>query len=724
MWSRLSSTSSLFTAVSSIDENNETLLIKFVGSVADVIPSFPKRRTWEPELFRFVGGKQYFVIIQYNDFQYCQLKLNELAVEETTFKYECTDCEVDVEYPSEFSDVAGEGFASTTLSGNKTLVDGPLKALAVLSSAGKPVKRKKQKNKPKKLKSGHNLYSALGTIETKMRDFDPMFSSVVIDETKFEDYVTTTLQQRLAPHFKLCARVHSKGKNEEHIPVVSVLEVFDTAKLELTELQRSRVSELARLSGSNSISFLNVMDILNRVYNEQEMGFFHMTVKELMNIFDTFDVDQSGLLEASEIHEILSKLRIPSDVEKVKTHMEQINRQTDYTMDFEDFLGFCTELYTSRGGRVVANRAGFRSFNQTRILIENISSKIERHHLTIEHLNNEFQNYEEQNEIMDSIQEHSGLQRELNRVRDEKMRLRQLKREMEKQHEGWLRDIQAIHQREKRALSERVQFLESQRDKSLNALNFAKDCFETKFGIALDEVKKIRDAFSSVLDFHENTIERTHREAANFKARKRLSVERLTKYKGATSGSGNSVFHQDCYNAGKAAFTFLQTKTSALEKWLIARTHFATGDREKYLKRVNEVKEIREEFAENAIVLAGELKDCRESVVEMEGKYEREKARNEKLRSQLTNPQERKENTETARELVENIKKIQKEITSGKQTRLNWEKKLYPKTHQLNLERHKIRMLQVELGEIMILLENVKHHVLVEKEIRKKNTEM
>ena len=51
----------------------------------------------------------------------------------------------------------------------------------------------------------------------------------------------------------------------------------------------------------------------------------------------------------------------------------------------------------------------------------------------------------------------------------------------------------------------------------------------------------------------------------------------------------------------------------------------------------------------------------------------------------------------------------------GKMQRLKFETKLYPKTHQLNMERNRIRTLQVELGEIGVLLEDVKHHKRVER---------
>ena len=61
------------------------------------------------------------------------------------------------------------------------------------------------------------------------------------------------------------------------------------------------------------------------------------------------------------------------------------------------------------------------------------------------------------------------------------------------------------------------------------------------------------------------------------------------------------------YDSATAITQFLQNKTSALEKWLISRTKFTQQDREKYLKRVEQVKKQREEYEINQIELTKQL---------------------------------------------------------------------------------------------------------------------
>ena len=54
-------------------------------------------------------------------------------------------------------------------------------------------------------------------------------------------------------------------------------------------------------------------------------------------------------------------------------------------------------------------------------------------------------------------------------------------------------------------------------------------------------------------------------------------------------------------------------------------------------------------------------------------------------------------------------------IEKGKKERVEWARLLYPKNHELHLQRSKIRLLQIELGELMILVQNVEHHEDVQR---------
>jgi hypothetical protein len=96
---------------------------------------------------------------------------------------------------------------------------------------------------------------------------------------------------------------------------------------------------------------------------------------------------------------------------------------------------------------------------------------------------------------------------------------------------------------------------------------------------------------------------------------------------------------------------------------------------------------------------------------------EREKRRNEELRTRLVDPAERVHDEAVARTLVEQTQALQDDIAAGKKQRLELEAGLYPKAHRLNMERHRIRMLQVEIGEMSVLLSGIRHDRAVERRV-------
>jgi len=160
---------------------------------------------------------------------------------------------------------------------------------------------------------------------------------------------------------------------------------------------------------------------------------------------------------------------------------------------------------------------------------------------------------------------------------------------------------------------------------------------------------------------------------------------------------------------------FMQSRTSALEEWLIQRTQFTQNDREKYLKRVEEVKKKREEFEANKIELTKQLGEVEKKIASIDKKYQDFTQKNSVLREKLDDPTQRKHDEELEKKLRNDFVQIQEDIANGHKEKMEWSKKLYPMEHKLHLERAKVSLLQVELGELKVLLEDVHHHADVEK---------
>ena len=98
---------------------------------------------------------------------------------------------------------------------------------------------------------------------------------------------------------------------------------------------------------------------------------------------------------------------------------------------------------------------------------------------------------------------------------------------------------------------------------------------------------------------------------------------------------------------------------------------------------------------------------------DLQKKFDAENEKNQGIIGQLHKPGQREHDEKLAKELQESLDRIQEDIAQGHTDKFEWSRKLYPKEHELNLHRHSIRLLQVELGELKILMNNVHHHKLV-----------
>merc|ERR1711865_136063 len=178
-------------------------------------------------------------------------------------------------------------------------------------------------------------------------------------------------------------------------------------------------------------------------------------------------------------------------------------------------------------------------------------------------------------EVMNTIEQHSSLQQELNKTNEEKKRLAKLRDEMEMQHKGWLRDIKGIHSREKRDVMEKIQFIQQQEKEAQEALDYVVHEYETDFKDAVVEVDEIMSSLKAVLEFAEKTLENVNEDANIGEEMARVAAFRLKSYEESRKGT---VFNPAVYDSAQAIANFLQSKTSALEKWLISRTKFTQSD--------------------------------------------------------------------------------------------------------------------------------------------------
>ena len=423
-------------------------------------------------------------------------------------------------------------------------------------------------------------------------------------------------------------------------------------------------------------------------------------------------MDNSGQLDAFEVASIMTKVHLTTDADEIKKMMNEMDKDSDGQVDFEEFMSLCQEMYRQRGGKVVANKSGPQSFNQTRTIIDDLRGRVERHHLMISMLQAQIANLEEQLEVMNTIEQHSALQQELNKTNEEKKRLAALRGEMEMQHKGWMRDIKGIHARERKDAMEKIKFIQQQEQEAKEALAYVVHEYETDFKDAVVEVKEIMQSLKAIYDFAETTINNVNKDAEIADKMASVATIRLKQYEQSKKGT---VFNPAVYDSATAIANFLQSKTSALEKWLISRTKFTADDRKKYLEAVEQVKEKRAEFEANKIELTQQLEVVEKLIHKEEKKMAKEKEKNDGLRKRMADETQRTHDAELMKTLGEKRDLHIANIAKGHKLRLKWAQKLYPVENDLALERRKIENLQVELGELKILIENITHHEDVEK---------
>jgi hypothetical protein len=297
----------------------------------------------------------------------------------------------------------------------------------------------------------------------------------------------------------------------------------------------------------------------------------------------------------------------------------------------------------------------------------------------------------------------------LQKAREEKRRLTRLKEEMTRQHRAWLEDIHQIHQREISEGFAKVQVIEAQQLDAEAKLKALRRGYEEEYGDAMVEAREVMHSLQAAAAFARTTVERCAEDAARSSAIADAAKEGLALHR---EGREGTVYDPDLYDSADASFQFLQGKTSALEQWLISRTQFTQHDRERYMKRVELARQKRDEYDENRVLLNGVLVSTGRKMGELEAAVRDEEERNAKIREGLASSGTAiaGSSREAEQQLEREISAVQEEISAGQMEKFAAARALYPKEHELQVQRHAISLLQVELGELKILLEDVNNH--------------
>ena len=85
------------------------------------------------------------------------------------------------------------------------------------------------------------------------------------------------------------------------------------------------------------------------------------------------------------------------------------------------------------------------------------------------------------------------------------------------------------------------------------------------------------------------------------------------------------------------------------------------------------------------------------------------KVENENLRKILNDPQDKVDDEATVKKLVSRLKDLEGDISRGQERRFEIAKQLYEREHEMHMEKSRMNLLSVELGELSMLLREVEY---------------
>ena len=187
-----------------------------------------------------------------------------------------------------------------------------------------------------------------------------------------------------------------------------------------------------------------------------------------------------------------------------------------------------------------------------------------------------------------------------------------------------------------------------------------------------------------------------------------LGQQRLQKLEGEGDTGLDNHGPRPLFDSASAIHEYLSGKTHFMLDWLRQRTQFSKEDRARYIAKVASCRRKREEYTANTGRLKTALKEVEAKTIAIKAAAARCQKENVALRAELLSTANRQRDQAEEERLHQEMREIEASIAEGHT--LNWEavSALSSKEHDLVMERHKIALLQVELGELKLFMDDLK----------------
>jgi Ca2+-binding EF-hand superfamily protein len=170
------------------------------------------------------------------------------------------------------------------------------------------------------------------------------------------------------------ARLKSAFEYEKYkdgtLPVASLERIIDEANIDLAPTERSRVRRVAEIVGRSSRDRLRFDQCVTLVQNQVD-------VRMLLSLFDEANTDVRNervefFLDADEMTALLKRLDIRVDRTEIERRLEDMDKDADGRVDWEEFLTLCSAML----GSAVNVSEHDLSFDQLRSLTRSMDGSL------------------------------------------------------------------------------------------------------------------------------------------------------------------------------------------------------------------------------------------------------------------------------------------------------------------------------------------------------------
>lgn len=427
-----------------------------------------------------------------------------------------------------------------------------------------------------------------------------------------------------------------------------------------------------------------------------------LTVKLLHQVFGEADPDWDGVVSQDDIFKIMGTLKVPVERDDIFLWCSNNGLSEDSSLEFNEFAKLVQYFHKKSGGSLTRHHGAGTTMGETNEKANNLVQSMKQGRLNCKLLRQKLANLESTSTQFSEFMRQGDMHENLAITKKAQEKLADSAKEMKDAHGESMRTVRTLHAAEIRPIKKRVK-------EAIESAEYAMEqspLGQVAQGMAMvnRDVSKLSEDVATIGRVMHDIRVMWVEDFAFAGTLSNGGSRYMRELQGAAQGK---LKQKPIFNSGAAVREYLDDKMDLLAQWLIERTKFTEADRKKYTDKIQEVRRKREEYEANQIILTKELEEVSKKSKEMTGMIGKVEQENVEMRAALSNPTDRAHDKAEEKELNDALGDCMVAISEGQKEKFSVSGVLFKKEHELVLERHKISNLQVELGELKIILEDL-----------------